>query len=425
MNDFKDSDAKTEQLEFLDTVPALPRAVQAAAIMQREQPKILASILDNMSDAVIAAHRNESFLVFNPAAERMFGKGPTDARSDEWPSHYGLYLSDQVTLFPADQMPLLRAIRGEEVDDVEMFVRRDQAPHGLWTRVSSRPLKDSAGRTVGGIMVCHDVTAQKNEEAFRAGQSRIIEKIAASAPLEEILTNLVLLIEAQSRDMLCSVLLLSDDGNHIRHGAAPSLPEQFVKAVNGAPIGPKNGSCGTAMYRGKPVIVTDIFADPLWEDYRDLAAASGQRACWSTPIISGRGKVLGSFAMYYREPQTPTGEEARLTDVATHIAGLAIEHQAAREALRRSQDELAGVAQDTKTRELADSIEQQARQTLSAIAEGLDRCLHRSTELKPDSDNLRQELEKIAHDARHSLEVIARLRMLGQRRAPETSVHFN
>jgi GAF domain-containing protein len=148
-------------------------------------------------------------------------------------------------------------------------------------------------------------TTHKNEEAFRVGQSRILEMIAAGAPLSEILNSLVLLIEAQSPGMLCSVLLLSADGNHIQHGAAPSLPPEYVKAIDGAPIGPKNGSCGTAMYRGKPVVVTDVREDPLWEDYRGLAAASGLRACWSTPILSGRGKVLGSFAMYYASRRRP------------------------------------------------------------------------------------------------------------------------
>ena len=173
--------------------------------------------------------------------------------------------------------------------------------------------------------------AEKKEEDFRLGQSQVLQRIAANAPLGEVLNRLVLLIEAQSPDMLCSVLLLTDDGDHVRHGAAPSLPEAYVKAVDGGRIGPKNGSCGTAMYRGEPVFVTDIFTDPLWEDYRDVAAASGLRACWSTPILSGRGKVLGSFAMYYREPRTPTGDEANLTEVATRIAALAIEHHAARE----------------------------------------------------------------------------------------------
>src|SRR5439155_10469866 len=242
------------------------------------------------------------------------------------------------------------------IDDVEMFVQHDKAPNGLWIVISGRPLKDATGRTVGGIVVCRDITAQRNEEAFRAGQARILEMIAANKPLGEILGSLVLLIEAQSREMFCSVLLLSDDGNHIRHGAAPNLPDHYVKAVDGSPIGPKHGSCGTAMYRGQPVIVTDIFADPLWEDYRDLAAASGLRACWSTPIMSGRGKVLGSFAMYYREPQTPTGDEARLTDVATRIAGLAIEHQSAREILARTQTQLANVYEAASAGEVAAAI---------------------------------------------------------------------
>jgi len=178
-----------------------------------------------------------------------------------------------------------------------------------------------------------DMIAPENEAAFLAGQERVLELIDANAPLAEILTTLVLLMEEQSPEMLCSVLLLSDDGDHIRHGAAPSLPEQYVKAIDGAPIGPKKGSCGTAMWRGKQVIVTDILTDPLWEDYRDLASASGLGACWSTPILSGKGKVLGSFAMYYREPRAPTGVEARLTEVATRLAGKAIEQKAARERL--------------------------------------------------------------------------------------------
>ena len=173
-----------------------------------------------------------------------------------------------------------------------------------------------------------DPDDQEKEAAFEDGQKRILQMIDSNSPLPEILNSLVLLIEAQAPEMLCSVLLLSADGNHIEHGAAPHLPEQYVKAVNGSPIGPKHGSCGTAMYRGEPVVVTDIFSDPLWDDYRDLAAGTGLRACWSTPIMSRRGKVLGSFAMYYRQPQTPTGAEARLTKVAINLAAQAIEHHA-------------------------------------------------------------------------------------------------
>jgi len=168
-----------------------------------------------------------------------------------------------------------------------------------------------------------------DETAFTAGQQKVEEMIAGNAPLGDILSTLVRMIEAQSPGMLCSVLILSADGNHVEHGAAPSLPADYVQAVDGAPIGPKDGSCGTAMYRGERVIVTDILTDPLWDDYRALAKGTGFRACWSTPILSRRGKVLGSFAMYYAQPQAPNGEEAQLTEVATRLAAKAIENQRA------------------------------------------------------------------------------------------------
>ena len=165
----------------------------------------------------------------------------------------------------------------------------------------------------------------QTEKHFRGEQEGIKALIAAHAPLREILSHLVLMIEAQSPEMLCSVLLISDDGNHIKHVVAPSLPESYIKAIDGGPIGPKHGSCGTAMFRGQPVIVSDISTDPLWEDYRDHALAANLRACWSTPIMSSKGKVLGSFAMYYHDARTPTGEESQLTNVATKLAAQAIE----------------------------------------------------------------------------------------------------
>jgi len=117
----------------------------------------------------------------------------------------------------------------------------------------------------------------------------------------------------------------------LRNCAAPSLPERYTQAIDGSPIGPKHGSCGTAMFRGKPVIVTDIATDPLWDDYREFARIIDMAACWSTPILSSKGKVLGSFAMYYREPRGPKPEEQHLTDVATKLASRAIEHAVARE----------------------------------------------------------------------------------------------
>jgi two-component system, LuxR family, sensor kinase FixL len=179
-----------------------------------------------------------------------------------------------------------------------------------------------------------DKAQKEKEEPFYAGQTRVLEMVAANAPLPEILTNLVLLMEAQAEGMLCSILVLTADGMRVRHGAAPSLPDAYVKAVNGAPIGPRNGSCGTAMYLKRPVVVTNVMTDPLWADYRDLAEICGLRACWSTPIFSHQGDVIGSFAMYRQEQRGPNAEEAHLTQIATHIAGIAIERQRVQETLR-------------------------------------------------------------------------------------------
>ena len=177
--------------------------------------------------------------------------------------------------------------------------------------------------------------APKDDASFEAKQKRIEQRIESDAPLNDILSQLVLMIESQSPEMLCSILLLSDDGNHVRHAVAPSLVPDYVKAIDGSPIGPKHGSCGTAMFRGKPVVVTDIATDPLWDDYREYARMIEMAACWSTPILSSKGKVLGSFAMYYREPRAPKPEEQHLTDVATKLAARAIEHTVARERAAR------------------------------------------------------------------------------------------
>ena len=170
--------------------------------------------------------------------------------------------------------------------------------------------------------------SKEDSEQFLAEQAKIEQMIAANAPLQDILSQLLLMIEAESPEMISSILLISEDGNHVKHAVAPSLPANYVKVIDGSPIGPKHGSCGTAMFRGKPVIVTDIATDPLWEEYRGFASAIGVAACWSTPIMSSKGKVLGSFAMYYREPRTPTGEESHLTNLATKLAGRALENHA-------------------------------------------------------------------------------------------------
>jgi len=229
------------------------------------------------------------------------------------------------------------------------FEHRLLMPDGSikYLRVVAHPSGGESGRLefVGAVT---DITERKRAETVRDGESRILEMIARDAPLEESLEQLVRVVEAQFANLLCSILLLDEDGQHVRHGAAPNLPKPYVKAIDGLCIGPKAGSCGTAMYRREPVVVTDILQDPLWEAYRSVVEPYGFRACWSTPILAHSGKTLGSFAMYYREPRSPSPAETHALTMATHLAGIAIERKRAEETLRASEAYLAEAQRMTR-----------------------------------------------------------------------------
>ena len=159
--------------------------------------------------------------------------------------------------------------------------------------------------SVGGIVVTtRDVTERARAEAIVAGQAQILRLIAEGAPLAETLAKICSVVEVQVPDSLCSVMLVDETERTLRLGAAPSLPSDYCRAIDGVAIGPHVGSCGTAAHYGTPITVEDIDIDPRWADYRELAADFGLRACWSTPIFASSGdRVLGTFAVYYREPR--------------------------------------------------------------------------------------------------------------------------
>lgn len=188
------------------------------------------------------------------------------------------------------------------------------------------------------ITAIRDISERKQAEALSQTQRQVLEMIATGQPMEKTLDALVRMVEAQSTDMVGSILLLDPDGIHIRHGAAPSLPQDYWKAIDGAAIGPRAGSCGTAAFRGQAVFVEDIATDPLWEDYRHLALPHGLRACWSTPILDAGRNVLGTFALYYRQAGLPNERHRRLIDMATQSAAVCIAKHRSDQALRESEE---------------------------------------------------------------------------------------
>ena len=203
------------------------------------------------------------------------------------------------------------------------------------------PVEVSVSGIRGGYFqaILRDISERKQSEALLAGEKRLLEMIATGVALKEILNALCLIIEEQRTGTLASVLLLNPDGVHLDCVAGPSLPKEWMQQMENLPIGPCAGSCGTAAYRGSPVIVSDIATDPLWDvpEHRSSALKHGLRASWSNPVLSSKGKVLGTFCMYYREARSPTSQDFELIELATHLVRIAIERDRAEAALRASE----------------------------------------------------------------------------------------
>jgi len=272
---------------------------------------------------------------------------------------------------------------------------------------------------VGAVM---DVTERKRAAMLLGGEKRLLEMIARGDSRAPILDALCRLVEEWASGALSSILLLDPKANRLRHGAAPSLPISYTDAIDGLVIGPCMGSYGTSAYRAEPVIVSDIASDPLWADYRPLALAHGLRACWSTPILSSTGRVLGTFAIYYREPRSPTPQDHNLIDQITHLASIAVERDRAEEALRQAQADLTHVSRVTTMGELTASIAHEVSQPLSAVVNNANACV---SLLDPGATNLeevREALREIIDDAHRAVAVILRVRQLAKGAAVERSL---
>ena len=236
-----------------------------------------------------------------------------------------IYLPDRRTLLGAPGLAT-RAIRNREViENMELAFRRDD---GRWRTIlaNAAPVEDDAGTVLAGVAVLEDITDRVISQKLIAGQRDVMAMIARGEPLEAMLTEVVRVVEGVSqRGALASILLTSPDRQHLVGCFAPSLPAAYNEAIDGIPIGEGVGSCGTAAHRREPVVVTDIQTDPLWADFRELAAEHGLRSCWSTPIIASGGQLVGTFAIYHREPSAPSAQSEEVVELLARTAAVAIE----------------------------------------------------------------------------------------------------
>src|SRR6266446_4666180 len=285
-------------------------------------------LIDASPDAICAIDADGKCVLVNPAGVKLAG------RSED--KLIGSSIAD--TYLPEERHLLANRLEKLKAEGSFRFERKFLRENGevIPVEVSLSALRDRYYQAI-----IRDISQRKRREALLAGGNRVLEMVAKGDSLGNILDSLCLLVEEQSSGVLASILLMDANGKQLRHGGAPNLPKAYTEAIDGAFIGPAVGSCGTAAYRAEQVIVSDIATDPLWDPFRDLALAHSLRACWSTPIFSSEGKVIGTFAMYYREPRSPSPLEQDTIKHITHLAGVAIQRKLAETARRESESYLA------------------------------------------------------------------------------------
>jgi PAS domain S-box-containing protein len=266
--------------------------------------------------------------------------------NQRWLDYTGLTIEEargwgwKVAIHPDDLPRLLdvwqELLASGKSGELEARLRRADGVY-RWFLFRVEPLRDAQGTIVKWYGTNTDIDDRKRAETLLAGENQILEMVATGKPLGVILDELCRLVDKLSSDSLHSILLFDPNGNCLRRGAGPSFPEAFMAAVDGIEIGPCVGSCGTAAYRKEQVIVSDIETSPLWANYLELARAYGLRAGWSTPILSSDGSVLGTFAIYWREPRSPGPHHQQIIKQITHLTAVAIERKRSAESLRASE----------------------------------------------------------------------------------------
>ena len=348
--------------------PALP----AHAALYREFIDELPVIVyldapDSLSTNIFTSHQTTAMLGYTP---------------EDWASNAGLF---QAILHPDDRDRVLAehaaALEARESYVLEYrLIRRDGSE--IWMRDEGGLVCDQDGkpRYLRGYL--RDISERRRSNALASGQAELLELVASGTPLPTVLDALTQFVEQHSDRVLASILLLDEDGLHLRHGSAPSLPVAYSEAIDGVAIGPAVGSCGTAAYRRAPVFVSDIDSDPLWADYRELALGHGLRASWSTPIMAIDGKLVGTLAMYYAEARECDANDLELVEIAANVASLAIERARSEAAMRASEerylhqalhDGLTGLPNRTFFRERIERAISVENESLGVVLIDLDR----------------------------------------------------
>jgi PAS domain S-box-containing protein len=289
----------------------------------RQYSERITGILDSITDGFIAVNNNLEVTLWNRVVETITGISQSYAVGKNIIA-LNSYMTDQISFDKYEH-----AILHKSVVSFEQYI--PALEH--WFESSAYPFND------GLFIYFRDITYRKNQENLLALEKRVLEYNADQlTTLKETIDHFLEGLEQIFPGMLCSVLTLDDDGLSMRHMSAPKLPKGFTEKINGVHIGPKVGSCGTAMFTKNKVIVSDISTDPLWADYRDLASAYDINACWSFPIQTAQNEVLATIAAYYRHAASPTPMQLQILDRVQNLLRVIIENKKADSRIRISNE---------------------------------------------------------------------------------------
>lgn len=293
------------------------------------QNATLASIIQNLPSGIsvfgpdlhLVAH-NQLFVDMMEFPESLLAK-PRVQFED-----FIRYNAERGEYGPGDQEELVQTIVNR-ARTFEAHTLERTRPNGTALEIRGMPLPDG-----GFVSVYVDISDRQRAEKFEQFRSHTLELLAGGQPLNGVLQAICLGVEKVNPRMRCSVLLLDNEGLHLGKGVAPSLPDFYNSALEGIAIGIGVGSCGTAAFTGERVIVEDIASHPYWQPYKELASQAGLGACWSQPVRSSAGRVLGTFAIYHDQAQAPSAADIAIIDQSAHLASIAIERRQADDQLR-------------------------------------------------------------------------------------------
>jgi len=308
------SKRKNEELEakFTSLIKAIPAVTYTAA-------------LDEIRTTLFISEQIESLIGFTPAE---FKRTPYT-----WFEH----------LYPDDRERVLQATNESHKSHLPLaceYRMLDRKGNIKWVRDEANVVKDESDSSACLQGLMYDITERKKIELREKSRSHILELITSDETVPVILEAIVHGVEEEIPDMMCSILLLDDEGKHLVSGAAPSLPYFYNTAINGIEIGMGNGSCGTTAFTNERVIVEDIQNHPYWIPYKALASKAELGACWTEPIRSTQGKVLGTFAIYHQKVNQPTQAHIALIEQSASLASIAIEKIQANLALKASEEQM-------------------------------------------------------------------------------------